>query len=364
MIKSLSLPSMPSVQLFRPILLAALGLHALFLFVPFPSEEKKPPENKEAPVKITQLPTTRSTASKPATANLSRVNKPTLPKINRRSTNSPVLRAPTPIASRTQDFTQATAQTTANSAAPSSSNNQSRDAANPFQDFPHFLPSTPNGFDKGENCRIASANLATVASFYQTQPAKKGFTVQLTEESAEVKVFEVAKAGKILYLSLLADGPTTVVLLAEEKVTDLEALKGAQVVPSEYVELLGSVLPESDRADNPGTNAVPEQFQQPEFFYSTVSEAELRSGTVPDPKPGIDGSLKVAPEQSPTTLYQVTLEPELKNIFTDGIAKVGDYGGGSLYQLKKGSTTIYLNLVPVKGGNGTIVVTWLRDPRG
>ncbi|NJR49775.1 MAG: hypothetical protein HC780_09630 [Leptolyngbyaceae cyanobacterium CSU_1_3] len=44
------------------------------------------------------------------------------------------------------------------------------------------------------------------------------------------------------------------------------------------------------------------------------------------------------------------------------MTKLGAYGGGDLYQLKRGSTTIYMSLVPIKGEPGTIVVTWLRNP--
>ncbi|MBW4538036.1 MAG: hypothetical protein KME43_02700 [Myxacorys chilensis ATA2-1-KO14] len=355
-----SLPAIPpSIQaLVRPMLFVALGLHALILFVPLPKEQQKPPENKEAPVKITQLPTTKANSQpKLPKATLAKPNKPTLPKINRVSPNSVVQKSATQPRSdevKTADRTPAKSQPL----------NKTPAIATSFADFPQYQPSTPDCFEKGlgENCRVATAALTTVESFYQSAPKAKGFTVTPAENGAGTKIFSVtAKSGETRYLSLFSDEPTTVILLSSEKITDLASLKGSVSPPADYVELLATVLPEGDRSDNPANNANPEQFGQPQMFYNVVDEAELQKGTIPELRPGIDTSPKLALGQAPATFYSATLEPELKGIF-DEAAKQGQYGGGDLYRLKKGSTTIYLNLIPVKGQEGTIVVTWLKDP--
>ena len=53
----------PLRMLIRPILFLALGLHALFLFIPLPSEEKpKEPDDKKNPITITQIPTNQPPA--------------------------------------------------------------------------------------------------------------------------------------------------------------------------------------------------------------------------------------------------------------------------------------------------------------
>ncbi|NDJ16507.1 hypothetical protein GS601_04240 [Myxacorys almedinensis A] len=341
--------------LIRPMLFAALGLHALVLFVPFPKEPQKPPENKESPVKITQLPTTKSPAqNKTLKAAIAKPNKPTLPKINRATPNPVIQKSPVqpkaaeaPSPAKSQTLSKAT-----------------DNMATSFADFPQYQPSTPDCFEKGlgENCRIATANLAAIATFYQSAPKAKGFTVTPAEESAVTKIFSVtSKSGETRYLSLFSDEPTTVILLSSEKITDLASLKGSVNPPADYVELLANVLPEGDRSDSPANNANPEQFDQPQMFYNIVNEAELQQGTIPDLRPGIDTSPKLAIGQAPAVFYSATLEPELKGIFQE-VVKQGQYGGGDLYRLKKGGTTIYLNLIPVKGQEGTIVVTWLKDP--
>jgi hypothetical protein len=56
--------SAPLRMLIRPILFLALGLHALLIFVPLPSEEKlKQPDDKKNPITITQVPTNQPPAA-------------------------------------------------------------------------------------------------------------------------------------------------------------------------------------------------------------------------------------------------------------------------------------------------------------
>ena len=69
MTQSLSLKAVPSPMrmLFRPILFAALGFHALLLFTPLPAEQRpKEPDDKKDPLKVTQLPTAVPQPIKPA----------------------------------------------------------------------------------------------------------------------------------------------------------------------------------------------------------------------------------------------------------------------------------------------------------
>jgi hypothetical protein len=48
----------------------------------------------------------------------------------------------------------------------------------------------------------------------------------------------------------------------------------------------------------------------------------------------------------------------------DGFAfnLVGELGGGSLYEIKKGATVQYGSLVATKDGTGTLVMLWDRNP--
>jgi hypothetical protein len=345
--------------MFRPMLVAALGLHALILFIPFPQEQKKPPENKEAPVKITQLPTAKAGAQTKLAPKVTvpKATKPSIPKINRPSTSPTVLKTLPQPAPATE--------TPLPPAAKASQSSKNENVANPFQDFPHFAPSTANCFEKGlgENCRIATATLDAVASFYQSEPKKKGFDVQPAGDEGGAKFFQVSKGDETLFLSLISDGSTTVVVLAPEQVKDLSTLKGAVVPPEEFVELIGSVFPPGRENDGAGDVPTVDQFEQPQLFFSKVpTEEEAQNGLPAVPRNEI-GGLKFAIGQAPPAFYNTFLAGELNTIFTEGVTKVGAYGGGDLYQLKKGSTTIYISLIPTKVEVGTIFVTWLKDPR-
>lgn len=362
MTKTLSLPTFPQLpaaarSLARPMLFAALGLHALLLFTPFPKEKEKPPENKEAPVKITQLPTTRTSAKQTPKIAIAKP-KIALPKINRPN--------PNPVVQKSIEPPTQQAASPVESAALSQSNTRSNKADTATAaDFPHYSPSTPNcfGIGLGENCRVATANLATVAAFYLSAPKAKGFSLAPDEDSADKKIFTVTTPDKkTLFLHLFKDEPTTVILLSDSKVADLATLKGSVNIPADYYNLLTDLAPQVDRSDNPQTNAQPQQFSKPEMFYQVVSDAELQTGVVPEMRPGIDGSPTLILGQTPETFYQTISTAGLSGSFQ--VKLQGQYGGGALYQLKKDSTTFYMNLVPTKDRSGTIVVTWLKNPGG
>jgi hypothetical protein len=62
----------------------------------------------------------------------------------------------------------------------------------------------------------------------------------------------------------------------------------------------------------------------------------------------------------PATLYSELIESDLKQIFE--VSSVGAYGGGPMWQLKKGKTMIFLNLVPDPNGKSTNIVVWTSQP--
>lgn len=337
------------------MLFAALGLHALLLFTPFPTEPPpRTPDDKKDPVKITQIPTSKSPKPKTVTPKIN--VKQTLPKISRPATNPP---PPLPKPATPAPPPEAPPAPAQNAQTP-------QNAKDPFADFPYFTPATPDCFNKGlgESCSVASANLTTVSSHFNKALPGKKFTLTPDEQAADKQVFQVSKDGATRYLHLFTDGPTTVILLAPDKIADLSTLKGAVVPPEDYYALLGDVLGGgSDRDTNPATNASWDQFEQPDFFFKPISNEELLNGTPREVLPGIADEPKIALGQPPDAFYSTFLEADLKSIFTKGVTKEGSYGGGNLYRLQTDKATIFLSLVPLKEQTGTIIVTWLRDPR-
>ncbi|HEY9909758.1 MAG TPA: hypothetical protein V6D18_19375 [Thermosynechococcaceae cyanobacterium] len=359
-----SLPA-PLRLVIRPILFAALGIHALLLFTPFPTEQKpKPPEDKKNPVKITQVPTVKPIKTTPTTQT-QKASNPSQPKINRSesSVSLPQSAKRQEESAKPQEESAPVREQTPVRESPSSG-----DVKDPFQGFPHFQPSTPDCFNKGlsDSCRTSNSAIVTVTAFYKTELPKQKFTIELVEEGSSKQIFQVSKEGKARYLHLFEDTPTTVILLSDTKIPDLETLRGAIVPPEDFINLIGSAIPEGGRGEGePATTAQYEQFEKPQFFYKPISDEELKRGTIPEFFSGIDGTPKVAIGTAPEQLYKTHFESDLRTIFKE-VKDEGQYGGGSLYKLKSDKVTIFLNLVPFSGlggKKGTIVVTWLRDPR-
>ena len=367
MTKTLSRPTLPTIPIaarsfLRPMLFAALGLHALLLFTPFPKEREKPPQNKEAPIKITQLPTEKASAKQAPKVAVARPNKPVLPKINRPNPAPPIVQSPIEQPTPPQQAAPPAESTTPPQSTSKPSNKA--DTATAVK-FPHYMPSTSNcfGVGLGENCRVATANLAIVTAFYLSVPKAQGFILTADEDSADKKIFTVTTPDKkTLFLHLFKDEPTTVILLSEAKVADLSVVKKSVNVPDDYYRLLAELAPDIDRSDSPQTNARPDQLAKPEMFYARLSSEELQSGTVPETLPGVDGTPKLILGQTPDGFYQLMRTSGLDGVFQ--VTPKGQYGGGNLYQLKKENTTFYMSLVPTKDQKGTIVVTWLKNPGG
>jgi hypothetical protein len=353
----------PLRNLVRPILFGSLGLHALLLFVPMPGEQAKKPEKKEAPVKITQIPTgkfdkTKTTIPK----NLPKVAAPALPKVAVASSR-PALTLPSSATPAPQATTSPTpAQPNEAPVSPSNvtpatpdKSTPEKTTTDPFAEFPKYSPATPNCYGKGgPSCLITTTDLTTVSAWYIAQTKAQGFELRLLDSDSDAgkRVFEATKGGKSNYLTLASDGSSTVILLAPEKL-DPRTLKGKDVisVPSDYTELLASLLPVD--TDKGGNQAHPDQFPEPGAFFSDLANET--------PRPEVADTPKFGPSD-PATFFATLDAQGLKTIFQE-ITPIGLYGGGNLYKLKKDSTIIFMSLVPKKGGDGTIVVTWTKDPR-
>jgi hypothetical protein len=303
------------------------------LFAPLRSEQKAEPpkEEKKEAVKITQL--SRSSAPKPRPQ-----VKRQLPKVNRPQPPAIAPAAPPQPA-------------TAGGGNPQ---------ADPFADFPHYSPSTPDCYGRGlgDNCRIASTDIATLATYFKRALPEKKYQIALEEETPTLKIFRIAKGERQGFLSLLSDAPTTVYVLAEQPIKSLKDLKGAVVVPPELYQLIGSLIPELDPNDPAATaSALREDFAQPNLFFKPSDDPDAG----PEGRPNLDGTPSIIRGETPESLY-ARISPQLSRIFEE-VAPAGSFAGGPLYRLKKGPTTVYLSLVPAQRVSGAILSVWLQDPR-
>lgn len=327
-----SLPA-PLRVLFHPLLLVTIGLHALILFVPLRSEQKAEPpkEEKKEAVKITQLSKSSTPKTRPQVKRqLPKVNRPQLPAIAPTAPPQPA---------------------TAGGGNPQ---------ADPFADFPHYSPSTPDCFGRGlgDNCRIASTDIATLTTYFNKALPDKKYQIELESDSPNLKVFRIAKEERQGFLTLLSDAPTTVYVLAEQPIKSLKDLKGAVVVPPELYQLIGDLIPGLDPNDPAETaTARRENFAQPDLFFKPSADPDA----VPEGRSNLDGTPSIIPGESPESLY-ARIDPQLRSIFEE-VTPAGNFAGGTLYRLKKGPTTVYLSLVPAQIVSGAILSVWLQDPR-
>lgn len=334
----------PAQLLIRPMLFISLGLHGLLLFLPFASNKNPVLAKKEQAVKITQLPPVGKSAPK-STSKLSTKPRPS-------TRQSIALNRPRVVVPRRQAD-----QTRANSAAKQANRPRAAQPAtatagtnSPFADFPHYPGAEPGCFGK-DSCRQAAAPLDQVVMYFTKELPAKKYEIQPDTSEAERKVYQVSKGGTVQYLNLFANEGGTAYVLSDKplKVADI---KKAVEVPGELYAVLGELGDES--VDDTA-------FTDPTQFYSKLSSEDADGSILAaEPNPAIDGSPKLVAGQTPDKVMS-DLQPKLQSNGIE-VSDSGTYGGGSLYQMKKGAFTGYINLVPTKDRTGTIVVVWTSSP--
>ena len=348
----------PLQTLIRPMLMLSLALHGFLLFIPLSSKSKDTPTTQEKRVRITQLPA--SAPKQPATRTSPipspkvaqtpqqvRMTPPTTRQLVVPSPRPQTVTSPKPVQTASPKPTP-TPSPSPSAAAPSPTPATSSD---PFADFPHYQPNTPGCFGLA-SCYKTGVALGNVSKYFDQQlPAKYKVEPGPTEPGR--KVYQLSKGGKTQFLSLIftdeQDGTVYVLADAPRSVDDL---KQAVEVPSGLYDLFGSINAEAaDEAQFADTS---------KFFTNVSSQDEQGSVIIGDLRPGID-TTKLVTGQSPEEVY-TSLAPKLQQIFeqvSPGVA----YGGGPVYELKQGSFTGYLNLVPNKDNTGTIIILWTSQPQ-
>jgi hypothetical protein len=245
-----------SRSLLLPMLILALGLHAALLAMPLPSsEDQKIPDDKEKPIKVTQIPTEQP-APVPAEPNvkvpaLAKTTVPATPTTpasdssesyssasssNSSTSSAPSSSFPSKPANSSSGFASSTVSSTPGSPASNSgaakvgSGSESApgavssttsepgakpsttaiapsggSASTPFADFPHFQPSSSDcfGLGFGDNCRVVeNGAIAQVTDFFRKELPAKEFKADLVTDEPTRKVFKISKDNKTLFLNI------------------------------------------------------------------------------------------------------------------------------------------------------------------
>jgi hypothetical protein len=345
----------PAKMLYRPILLAAIGIHALVLF-PGGKPAEKAPDKKEKPVTITQVATGKKAPAKLPTTKITPA-KPALPKLNNANSTAPAVKpspkpeAAKPEAAKPETPTPSTPQELPKvSPMPPGGAN----AGDPFADFVHHPAARPGCYESSICYKVAGNAIAAVADTFNSSLKAKGFTTSDAGSESGRQVIEVSKGGKTNFLTLFQDGADTVYVLAPTPINSLDDLKNAMTLPSGFIDLM-TAIPEPPGSSDGSASSIPDEttFTDPSKYFAGDDEF----------LPIIDGSPKIFSGLEPENVFKEHFEPQLKSVFPQGIELAGEYGGGKLYRMKTAKGAFYLNIVPhAKSPTDSIVVVFNSQP--
>jgi hypothetical protein len=363
MFRSLRLPNLPKFLTFKdipepfnhlakPLVLVSVGLHAALLFAPMPSppSKTKPVEPKPKTVRVTTLPPIKSKSLTQTKLSSKTLRKP----LASSSTNKQLV-IPKPTRKAQTQVLNQKPQTTP-SVKPAPVDEASSDPSNPMNDFPHYPGAVP-GCIGIPSCYETGKSMDVVSQYFQQQLPLKKYALAQAANDADRKVFQFTKGGSQQFLNIFSEGTTSFYLLAPQAMKRSD-LQGTVQIPPDFSENVLTQLPPGP--DGESTDAPPDLFADPNAFFTKlggrVSETDATEIN-PEVNSEID-SMRLVRGQTPQQL--------LSNVFNPSgyqPKSLAVFGGGQLYELKKGTfKPFYLNLVPAQGGKGTIVVVWRSKP--
>jgi hypothetical protein len=378
MIRSFTFPKLPKFltfkglpepfnQLMRPLVLVSVGLHAALLLTPIPSPPVKPKPAQPKTVKITTLPPLKSkslatnklklsgkTLLKPRLAPLVHkglvIRRPTKKGLNK------VAKAPN---SKDPKSKQQNTQPTPPPVQPAPPDERRSDPSNPLSDFPHYPKAGPGCLGL-ENCYSTPDSLDLVVQHFSKQLPLKYSDAKSANDETHPHVFRFSKDGVSYFLSIVNERNTTFYALADKPKT-YDDLTQSVEIPADFSETILASLPDGTAVEST------DPFANPSDFFTKLGGVETDGPNKgmdisPEQNSEID-SMKLVPSQTPQQLFSGFFAPNLTQLGYQPPQPVATFGGGQLYELKKGkSKPFYLNLVPSKDGKGTIVVVWRSKP--
>lgn len=335
----------------KPMLLASIGIHTVVLLMPLPQPPVKVVAPKPKTVKVSALPTI---------------------KMPKRVIKRPVIRKPVaaipPKGLVVPSLVKKTATPSPGEKAPRdappqkpvlNSDKPGSESSDPMSDFPNY-PNAISGCLGLPSCFDTQKPLDEVTQFFEKQLPLKKFSIKPTISEASRKVYQIEKQGTSQFLNVLLDGSSTVYVLAPNALT-LADLKNAVQVPEDFTKSILGQLPTASGGNE--ASVTPDQLTTPTAFFTELGGTDAQGfETNPTANPEID-SLKLVSGQTPDQLFSSYFSSSLGQLDYKATPITAGYGGGLLYEIKKGTDKpFYLNLVPTKSGTGTVVAVWLSNP--
>ena len=192
---NLKLPKFPSLPvdaangmrvLMRPVFWVVLGVHAFLLFAPLNQPPKpKPPQDRKAPVRITQLPNSKPGAKPLSKEQLLNQTQTTLARVSDPKPSTVQVARKEQSAIPPQQLREAIALTGASDQTTASTN---EGPFVPGEPFPHYPGSQPGCYGK-DACRETNANRETVAAFFEKELPAKKWEITPAPDEGDAKVF-------------------------------------------------------------------------------------------------------------------------------------------------------------------------------
>jgi hypothetical protein len=217
----------------------------------------------------------------------------------------------------------------------------------PFDDFPKYKNAQASSVCaaseiESKYCQQTGDRLNLILIFFANKLPSLGYKAKKIADKPDVKVFQVSKAKQTQYLHFfIQDGQSTVIVLSLQQV-QLQKLNNPvvdtvekQVFDATFTRLYDELSWSEDL-----------NFSQPGEFAESIPGIENIFGTV----------LGKTPDEV-ALIVKTKLEAQGFNASQTSI-----YGGGPLYEAKKGLFTKYITFAPTVDGTGTIVISWSKPP--
>ncbi len=325
-------------------LVLSLGLHIGLLTAPIEHTPPPSPSQAKAPekqVRITQLnklklPKSPKKLARPTIKAV--VRRPTVPPIPQLKPAPPLQREPVP------QSKQALQGPTTLESEPAAAESSSWD------DFPLYPSAQPGCFGL-PSCLQTADSLKQVADYYVKELPAKKYELKPTVQDGTRQVFQVSRKGETQFLSIIQTGTGQAIVLSDAP-RSLDDLQKAVEVPPEVAAILSSLAAE---------NANVSDFVQPDFVYTRSTAKGYASGAS-IPKPDVV-NISLVRSYSFDTMMNEFFRGNLVAAGFDVTDLPQTTGGGKLYKVSKESTTFFLSLLPTKGGDSTLIVTWKTLPK-
>jgi hypothetical protein len=334
----------------RPMLLASLGIHAVVLLFPLSSPPVKVAAPKPKTVKISKLPPLKRV--KPLITPRP-IRKPPLAVIPPKGLVIPRLAkkasAVAPDPKKSQDLPSLKGK--------NSDRKDSTQAAN--SEFQHY-PNAVSGCYKNSQCYDTKQPLDKVDQFFFKQFKDKKFAPQKMPSEKDLVVYQFSMEGLTQFLNILfADGRAIYVVSPDKPLTRDDIVnKVAVQIPDDFTTAIMGQLPGAT------ADVAIDQLSDPKAFYTELGGQDPQGFDI-KPVPNLEmDSIQFVPAQSPDQLFASYFSSRLSPSYVATSIPSG-YGGGLLYEIKKGSLKpFYLCLVPTTSGGGTVVSVWRSNPSG